>query len=114
MSVNKTNTNIPFIHHEIIEEWDIRSANTSLMKYYKLANPKLISKFEKMDKRDREVSVGMLIKKNREFANALEKMLNNKDLRKQMGLKGCLRYKERYTLEVFEKNFCGILSDILK
>ena len=48
------------------------------------------------------------------FANALEKILNNKDLRKQMGLKGCLRYKERYTLEVFEKNFCGILSDILK
>jgi hypothetical protein len=43
------------------------------MKYYKLANPKIISKLEKMDKRDREVSVGMLIKKNREFANALEK-----------------------------------------
>lgn len=73
MSINKTNTNIPFIHHELIEEWDIRSANTSLMKYYNLANPKLISKFEKMDKRDREVSVGLLIKKNREFATALEK-----------------------------------------
>ena len=73
MSINKTNTNIPFIHHELIEEWDIRSANTSLMKYYNLANPKIISKFEKMDKRDREINVGLLIKKNREFAAALEK-----------------------------------------
>ena len=73
MSINKTNTDIPFIHHEMIEEWDIRSANTSLMKYYKLASPKLISKFEKMEKQDREVSVGLLIIKNREFASALEK-----------------------------------------
>ena len=64
---------VPFIHHESIEEWDIRSANTSLMKYYNLANPKLISKIEKMEKRDREPAVGMLSKKNKEFAIALEK-----------------------------------------
>lgn len=73
MSINRTNTNVPFIHHEYIEEWDIRSANTSLMKYYNLANPKLIAKLEKMEKRDREPAVGMLSKKNKEFAIALEK-----------------------------------------
>lgn len=73
MSINKTNTDIPFIHHEMIEEWDIKSANTSLMKYYNLASPKLISKFEKMDKKDREPAVGMLSKKNKAFSMALEK-----------------------------------------
>ena len=73
MSINRTNLNVPFIHHELIEEWDIRSANTSLMKYYHLANPQLISKLEKMEKRDREPAVGMLCKKDKEFAIALEK-----------------------------------------
>lgn len=73
MSINKTNTNIPFIHHESIEEWDIRSANTSLMRYYNLADPKIISKFDKMEKRDREPAVGLYSKKNKEFAIALEK-----------------------------------------
>lgn len=73
MSINKTNTNIPFIHHESIEEWDIRSANTSLMRYYELINPKVISKFEKMDKHDRELSVGLYLRKHREISIALEK-----------------------------------------
>lgn len=73
MSINKTNTNIPFIHHESIEEWDIRSANTSLMRYYELANPKIISRFEKMEKRDREPAVGMYLKKHRDTSVALEK-----------------------------------------
>ena len=73
MSINRTNTNIPFIHHESIEEWDIRSANTSLMRYYELANPKLIEKFEKMEKRDREPAVGLYLRKNKDAAVALEK-----------------------------------------
>ena len=73
MSINKTNTNIPFIHHESIEEWDIRSANTSLMRYYKLATPKIIEKFEKMEKQDREPAVGLYLRKNKECAVALEK-----------------------------------------
>ena len=73
MSINKTNTNIPFIHHESIEEWDIRSANTSLMRYYKLANPKLIEKFEKMEKQYREPAVGLYLRKNKDCAVALEK-----------------------------------------
>ncbi len=77
MSINRTNTNVPFIHHELIEEWDIRSANTSLMRYYKLANPKLIEKIEKMDKRDREPTVGRISQKNRDFSIALEKAFDD-------------------------------------
>lgn len=73
MSFNKTNTNVPFIHHELIDEWDIRSANTSLMKYYKLASPAIISKLEKMEKRDREPAVGRISQKDKSFSAALEK-----------------------------------------
>lgn len=73
MSINRTNANIPFIHHEMIEEWDIRSANTSLMRYYNLVNPKIIEKFEKMNKQQREVAVGKYLRKNKDVLNALEK-----------------------------------------
>ena len=47
------------------------------------------------------------------LVNALEKLLKNSELRKQMGENGCSRYKEKYTLRAFEKTFRGILSDIL-
>ena len=73
MSINKTNKDIPFIHHEMIEEWDIRSANTSLMRYYNLVDMKNIEKFEKMSKSDREINVGLFLKNNRDVSNALEK-----------------------------------------
>lgn len=47
------------------------------------------------------------------LVRALEELLNSPELRKQMGENGCSRYKERYTLEVFERNLRDILSDIL-
>lgn len=47
------------------------------------------------------------------LVNAIEKLLNDSELRKQMGENGRFRYKERYTLEAFDKTFQGILSDIL-
>lgn len=47
------------------------------------------------------------------LVNALKKLLNDNELRKQMGENGCSRYMERYTSEAFEKTFHGILSDIL-
>lgn len=43
----------------------------------------------------------------------LEKLLNDSELRKQMGKSGCCRFKEKFTLEAFERNFQGILSDML-
>ena len=47
------------------------------------------------------------------LVNAIEKLLNDKELRKQMGDKACCRYKERYTLEAFTKTLRDVLSDIL-
>ena len=47
------------------------------------------------------------------LVNSIEKLLIDKELCKQMGEKGHLRYKERYTVEAFEKKFMDILSEIL-
>lgn len=47
------------------------------------------------------------------LVKALEKLLNDCELRKQMGENGRCRYKERYTLKAFEKKLQEILSGIL-
>ena len=47
------------------------------------------------------------------LVNAIEKLLTNNELRKQMGKNACFRYKERYTLDAFERTFQQILSEIL-
>lgn len=72
MSITRTNKNIPFIHDEIIEEWDIRSANTSLMRYYGLIDAKIIEKFESLKKSEREPKVGLYLRKHPEVGKALE------------------------------------------
>lgn len=48
------------------------------------------------------------------LAHAIEKLLNDSELRKQMGENGRCRYKERYTLDAFERKFQEILSGIVK
>lgn len=40
------------------------------------------------------------------LADALENLITNPALRRQMGEKGYARYREEYTLEVFERRFC--------
>ena len=47
------------------------------------------------------------------LVNSIERLLIDKEICKQMGEKGRLRYKEKYTMEVFEKKFLDILSEIL-
>lgn len=47
------------------------------------------------------------------LVNAIEKLLKDSELRKQMGKNGRFRYKERYTEEAFEQTFRHILSVIL-
>ena len=47
------------------------------------------------------------------LVNAIEKLLKDNELRKQMGDKARLVYKERFTLEAFEKRLCDVLSDTL-
>lgn len=43
----------------------------------------------------------------------LIKLLKDSELRKQLGKNGCCRYKERFTLDAFERNFQRILSELL-
>lgn len=58
---------------------------------------------------------GFICKRKDVFSlvNAVEKLLIDSCLRKQMGKNACFRYLERYTIEAFESTFCGILSEIL-
>lgn len=80
MSINalKTKNMIksPIIDLEInssIIEYDIRSANTSLMRYYGMIPEKQIASLEKLSKKKREIAVGLLCQKDKEFS----KKLNN-------------------------------------
>lgn len=72
MSIVWTNKNLPIIHHEEIIEWDISSANVSLMRYYKLAPLKEVERLAELPKAKREVAVGMKMK-DKVFADSLEK-----------------------------------------
>lgn len=47
------------------------------------------------------------------LTESLEKLLKDSELRKQMGKNGCCRYKERFTLDAFERNLRRILSGLL-
>lgn len=47
------------------------------------------------------------------LVNAIEKLLKDREIRKQMGDKARLVYKERFTLEAFENRLRDVLSDTL-
>jgi len=55
---------------------------------------------------------GILCKKRdeKELANAIEKLLKDKDLRRNMGQNGYNMFKKQYTLTCFEENFVTILK----
>lgn len=74
--MQKTNKDYPFIHNNEVIEWDIRSANTSLMSYYNLQPENIIQKLSNMAKSQREISVGKLMRKDKDFAKALESAFN--------------------------------------
>ena len=82
--MQKTNRDYPFIYNNEIIEWDIKSANTSLMSYYNLQPDKVIQKLASMTKSQREISVGKLMKKDKEFSikviESLCKSEKNKEL----------------------------------
>lgn len=48
------------------------------------------------------------------LADAIEKLINDGSLYLQMGQTGRKKYKERFTLDVFEKNICRILEECSK
>lgn len=59
---------------------------------------------------------GFLVEKNNpiQLADKIEVLINNPDLRKQMGEAGRKKFLEKYTLEVFEQNMKNVFDDILK
>lgn len=72
-----TNKNIPLVTRASIIEWDIKSANTSLMRYYNLYPLKKIEKIESMDKENRVIAVGKLMKNDKEFSKKLGSAFND-------------------------------------
>lgn len=73
MAYNVINKDIHLIRNEEIIEWDIRSANTSIMRYYNLAPDSIISEFSKMKKDKRTEAVGKYMRMNPDFGAKLEK-----------------------------------------
>ena len=74
--MQKTNQDYPFIYNNEVIEWDIKSANTSLMSYYNLQPEKVIQKLASMPKSQREIAVGKLMRKDKEFSRNLEESFN--------------------------------------
>ncbi|MDR0506431.1 MAG: glycosyltransferase, partial [Dysgonamonadaceae bacterium] len=47
------------------------------------------------------------------LAAKIEELINHSELRINMGVAGQKKFKENYTLEIFEKRMCEILHEIL-
>ena len=71
-----TNKDYPCRHDAEIVEWDIKSANTSIMEYYHLVEQPLIDKFKELPKQKREEAVGKLHLKRKGFGKELEAAFN--------------------------------------
>jgi hypothetical protein len=70
------NKNRPLVVNNEIIEWDIKSANLSLIKEFSLLSESEISKIPTSNKEKREKHVGMLMRDNKEFNKALESKFN--------------------------------------
>ena len=67
------NNNRPLVINSEIIEWDIKSANLSLIKEYSLLPEDMIQRIPTDNKDKREKHVGLLMRDNKEFSKALEK-----------------------------------------
>jgi len=72
----RTNKNNPLITHTSIIEWDMKSANTSIMREFGLAPDKVIDKLETLDKDTRERRVGNMQRKQKDLAKQMEDSFN--------------------------------------
>ena len=75
------NKDIDIITNRKIIEYDLKSANTSLCKEYKLLPEEQIAKIEQMKKKDRVVTIGKLQRKNKEFNASFKNSF--KDIRRR-------------------------------
>lgn len=57
--------------NKVIIEYDLKSANTSLCKEYKLLDEKTISNIEDMKKKNRVVTIGKMMRKDKKFKDNL-------------------------------------------
>lgn len=60
-----------------IVEWDISSANTSLMEFYHLKPQKVIERLRQLPKEQRVVKVGLMLQKDKDFSKALQKAFDD-------------------------------------
>lgn len=65
------NKDIDFLINKRIIEYDIKSANTSLCRYYKLLPEETIQRIEALPKSERVVEIGKLQRQNRDFNKRL-------------------------------------------
>jgi len=72
-----TNINRNFIVNADITEWDIHSANISLIKTFKLLSEDKIHKIEDLNKKDRVIKVGLEMQKDKNFSKQLESHFND-------------------------------------
>lgn len=72
----KTNKTNPIITHTSIVEWDMRSANTSILREFGLAPDKVIDKLDSLDKELREKRVGQMQAKKKGLAKEMEDGFN--------------------------------------
>lgn len=93
--MNYVNDGLPFLINSKITEYDIKSGNTSMMKRYQLQPPEVIAEIEKMEKKQRNVTVGLIQKQDRTFAKRLEESF------------------DRTVKEFIEKNGLDIDVDVL-
>lgn len=77
MSKVYTNKTEPYIYNEYITEWDIKSANVSLLDYYDLADNDTINRLRNMKKSQREVAVGIMCRNDHELMLKLEKAFDD-------------------------------------
>lgn len=73
----KTNDARQFLCSSEIIEWDIKSGNTSIMEKYQLVSQKTINRLNEKSKDVRTRSVGLMMRKDKEFSKALEKGFND-------------------------------------
>ena len=65
------NKDIDYIFGARIIEYDMKSAGLSLIKQYKLLPNEIISKLEAMTKHARDVEIGLIQRRDKEFSNSL-------------------------------------------
>lgn len=72
----KTNNNYPILVNSEIIEWDIKSANASIMREYKLADSSILDKVDSLPKDRRNIYVGNMMRNDKNFSLKLESAFN--------------------------------------